>query len=232
MKYWETEHTISLPWVEVSCCYWWRYPNPYSKHVFSVDMLDSRVEGDKLYARRLIMKTNPLPSWGKHFFAARRVAVIEEVEVNRGNQELVWYTRNIGLVSFMATVERVTLKEKDTITQVRKQCWIDSSIFGFRSAIKKFGVDRYKKNCGPATLGLQMVVEEKLAKDKISKAVLLCGCESTSCQCGADFTTKGQVQGQRSQICETTLINESQSQGHIYKAVKKSFCDSGQGQIT
>ena len=29
------------------------------------------------------MKTNPLPSWGRHFFAARKVAVIEEVEVDR-----------------------------------------------------------------------------------------------------------------------------------------------------
>jgi len=230
MKYWETAHTIPLPWVEVSCGYWWRYPNPYSQHVFSVDMLDTRVEGDKLYARRLIMKTNPLPSWGKHFFAARRVAVIEEVEVNRGKQELVWYTRNIGLVSFMATVERVTLKEEDTVTNVRKQCWIDSSIFGFRSAIKKFGVDRYKKNCGPATLGFQMVLEEKLAKDHASKVGLSCGCEGKTCQCETNCTPKDQVQGQRSQMCETSLVNDSQ--GHIYQTVKKSFCDSGQGQIS
>ena len=63
------------------------------------DTLYSRLEGDTLYARRLIMKvihiiiititnmtimkTNPLPSWGKHFFSARRVAVIEEVMVDR-----------------------------------------------------------------------------------------------------------------------------------------------------
>ena len=29
--------------------------------------------------------------------------------------------------------------------------WIDSSIVGFRSAIRKFGIDRYKKNCVLAT---------------------------------------------------------------------------------
>ena len=61
----------------------------------------------------------------------------------------------------MATVERVTITPEEsnsTITKLFKECWIDSSIFGFRSAIKKFGVDRYKKNCGPATEGFNMVL--------------------------------------------------------------------------
>ena len=167
MKYWETEHSIPLAWHEVACGYWWRYPNPHSQHVFSVDTLDTRLEGDKLYARRLIMKTNPLPSWGKHFFNARKVAVIEEVEVDRDNHKLVWYTRNIGLQKFMATVERATLtKNSDEDTTVHKECWIESSIVGFRSAIKHFGVERYKSNCGPATRGFQMVVEENLKKQR------------------------------------------------------------------
>lgn len=113
------------------------------------------------------MKTNPLPSWGKHFFAARKVAVIEEVMIDRDRSELVWYTRNIGLQSFMATVERATLWNKSNEeTGVRKQCWIDSSIVGFRSAIKSFGVERYKSNCGPATQGFLYVLEEKLRKEK------------------------------------------------------------------
>ena len=67
------------------------------------------------------MKTNPLPSWGKHFFQARRVAVIEEVEVDRAAGTLTWYTRNIGLQKFMATVERATLSinSENTCTNVR-----------------------------------------------------------------------------------------------------------------
>ena len=61
----------------------------------------------------------------------------------------------------MATVERVTITPMESsslLTKLVKECWIDSSIFGFRSAIKKFGVDRYKKNCGPATEGFNMVL--------------------------------------------------------------------------
>ena len=166
MRYWETDDKISLSWPDLAAGYWWRYPNPQSSHVFSVDTLETRLEGDKLYARRLIMKTNPLPSWGKHFFSARRVAVIEEVEVDRSEGRLTWYTRNIGLTTFMATVERATLLSSGKETLVRKQCWIDSSIVGFRSAIKKFGVERYKKNCGPATDGFRLVVQQRLSKDR------------------------------------------------------------------
>jgi len=118
-------------------------------------------EGDFLYTRRLVLKTNSLPSWGKHFFSDAKVAVIEECMVDRTRPSLTWYTRNIGLTPFMATVERVTITPSENsslLTKILKECWIDSSIFGFRSAIKKFGVDRYKKNCGPATEGFNMVL--------------------------------------------------------------------------
>jgi len=192
MKYWETDHFIPLPWQNVACGYWWRYPNPFSKHVFSVDTLESRIDGDKLYSKRLIIKTNPLPSWGKHFFNARKVAVIEEVIIDRDQNTLVWYTRNIGLTVFMATVERVTLSEEQNGTGVRKQCWIDSSILGFRSAIKKFGLDRYKKNCGPATKGLQMVVEEKFNKDIVPNSIQN-NTESSSKIKHVDFNQSGLI---------------------------------------
>jgi len=234
MRYWETSHSIPLPWVDMACGYWWRYPNPQSQHVFSVDTLETRVDGDKLYAKRLIMKTNPLPSWGKHFFAARRVAVIEEVVVDRKKQELVWYTRNIALGMFMATVERVTLYPSDTVntiaaasapsvrvdgldTGVTKQCWIDSSILGFRSAIKKFGVDRYKKNCGPATLGFQGVVEEKLARDSL--AMLRLSEPSIQSTCEPDARL---VPGPVHQT------SKSVGSGEIYQAVKRSLYEPRQ----
>ena len=159
MRYWSTEHSLPHPWPSVAAGYWWRYPNPHSAHVFSVDTLEVRLQGDLLYTRRLVLKTNSLPSWGKHFFSDAKVAVIEECIVDRRAPSLTWYTRNIGLTPFMATVERVTLTPSTpSLTGALKECWIDSSILGFRSAIKKFGVERYKKNCGPATAGFCSVL--------------------------------------------------------------------------
>ena len=35
-------------------------------------------EGDLLYTRRLVLKTNSLPSWGKHFFSDAKVTVVND----------------------------------------------------------------------------------------------------------------------------------------------------------
>jgi len=163
LNFWETNHIHSYPWYQVAAGYWWRYPNQHSSHVFSVDTMESKIQEDgQLYTRRLIIKTNPLPSWGKHFFPARRVAVIEESIVDPKGHKLIWYTRNIGLDKFMSTVEKATLTRSPTNdqseTDVLKQVWIGSSIIGFRSAIRKFGTDRYKKNCVLATEGFETVL--------------------------------------------------------------------------
>jgi hypothetical protein len=161
MRFWETNHTHSFPWEKVSAGYWFRYPNQHSSHVFSVDTLTTEIVEGKLYCKRLIIKTNPLPSWGKHFFNARRVAVIEECIVDPRAKEHTWYVRNIGLNAFMATVEKARFYPdpiNPAITAIQKQCWIDSSIIGFRSAIRKFGIDRYKKNSVLATEGFETVL--------------------------------------------------------------------------
>ena len=48
--------------------------------------------------------------------------------------------------------------ESDTKTKVFKECWIESDIYGLRSAIKKFGIDRFKKNCSRASEGFEWVL--------------------------------------------------------------------------
>jgi hypothetical protein len=161
LNYWHTNHLHKYPWYQVAAGYWFRYPNQHSKHVFSVDTLESRIQDGKLYTRRIIIKTNPLPSWGKHFFPDGRVPVIEESIVDPHGNKLIWYTRNIGLGKFMSTVEKATLTPSNQCereTDVLKEVWIGSSIFGFRSAIKKFGIDRYKKNSILATEGFETVL--------------------------------------------------------------------------
>lgn len=163
-KYWETSHVHNYSWNEVASCYWSRYPNPNSKHVFSEDMLDVKVVNGRLHTKRLIIKSNKLPSWGEHLFKARRVALIEESIVDPINKTFVTYTRNIGLRIFMGVTERVTfrqLDEKTAAAAADKQVWIESDIYGLRSAIKKFGVDRFKKNCVAATQGFEWVMQKR-----------------------------------------------------------------------
>ena len=163
-KYWETVHKHNFPWEKVVQGYWKRYPNPNSSHVFSEDFWEVKVLDDgRLYTKRCIMKTNKLPSWGSHFFSAKRVPVTEETIVDARNKTLTTYTRNIGLRYFMGTTEKIVFrasKDSDEVTLAEKQVWIESSVFGFQSAIRSFGIDRFKKNCVAATNGFNWKLEE------------------------------------------------------------------------
>ena len=47
-------------------------------------------------------------------------------------------------------------------TKAKKEVWIESDCLGLRSAIKKFGVDRFKKNCAAATEGFEFVLQNKI----------------------------------------------------------------------
>ncbi len=160
-NYWKTKHELQFKWSQVVTGYWQRYPNPNSPHVFSEDILDVQVD-DKtgtLKTRRLIMKTNKLPSWGEHLFSTRRVVVVEEAIIDPKAKTMVTYTRNLNLRTFMGTTERATYRPKnDQVTEAFKEVWIESDIYGLRSAIKKFGTDRFKKNCVKATEGFDWVL--------------------------------------------------------------------------
>jgi len=39
-----------------------------------------------------------------------------------------------------------------------KEAWIESGIYGLRSAVKSFGVERFKANCQRATEGFNVVL--------------------------------------------------------------------------
>ena len=41
-----------------------------------------------------------------------------------------------------------------------KQAWVESNLYGLRSAIKSFGIERFKKNCRNATDGFNHVLEK------------------------------------------------------------------------
>lgn len=119
--YWKTNHQHNHSWHNVTSGYWSRYPNPQSSHVYTVDMLETKVVEGKLYTKRFILKNNPLPNWGEHFFKARRVGLIEECWVDPVNKTMVAYVRNIGLTKFMGTTEKATFVPNDTETTAKKR---------------------------------------------------------------------------------------------------------------
>ena len=53
----------------------------------------------------------------------------------------------------------------DISTKVKKEVWIESEVLGLRSAIRKFGMDRYKRNYIKAANGFEYVLKNQFTWD-------------------------------------------------------------------
>merc|ERR1712083_151296 len=73
------------------------------------------------------------------------------------------YTRSVGFGAFMTATEKVVYQaspENPQHTVAVKSAWAGPSFYGLRSAIKNFGIERFKKNCVKATWGFNHVLEK------------------------------------------------------------------------
>jgi len=159
MKYYTVDTIFKNPWNQVMAAVWQRYPNPYSRHVLSEDVIHRRVEGPLLFTKRLLIKTNPFPKWGQRFVHVRHVVIMEESILDRDGRILVTYTRNVGYASTVSAVEKCIYEssssEKDgEVTHLKREAWIDSQVRGFSTVLQRFGIERYKLNAHNASKGL------------------------------------------------------------------------------
>jgi hypothetical protein len=121
------------------------------------------INGTILYSRRFLTKTNKIPKWGERWLTgfARRVPLVEESYIDSENKTITTYTRNVGLSNFMTVAEKVVYKEcplDPNQTIAVKEAWVESRLYGLRSAIKNFGIERFKMNCVKATDGFNHVL--------------------------------------------------------------------------
>merc|ERR1712223_825949 len=143
-----------------------RYPNPFARHVLSEDTVHRELlTGGTLYTRRFITKTNKVPSWGEKYLSrlARKVPLMEESFIDTKEKIITMYTRSVGFGSFMTATEKVVYQassENPEHTVAVKSAWVESSFYGLRTAIKNFGIERFKKNCVKATEGFNYVLEK------------------------------------------------------------------------
>merc|ERR1719511_365805 len=97
------------------------------------------------------------------------VPLVEESHVDRDNRVITTYTRNVGLSMFMTATEKVRYEpnpDNPNETVALKEAWVESRLYGLRSAVKNFGVDRFKKNCVRATEGFNHVLNHLYEKQQ------------------------------------------------------------------
>jgi len=159
-KYYENSTLFNYNYEQVLQGFFKRYPNPFSSHVLSEDTVEREITKDgKLYSKRILTKTNPVPKWGERFFKAKFVCIVEESLVDPKTKTLTTYTRNIGYNKIMSVVEKVVYRsEASGRTVAYRSAWIDSQLFGFATAIRAFGCERFKKNCAKTVLGYNYIL--------------------------------------------------------------------------
>lgn len=103
--------TFAFPfkWEVVSTGFWVKYPNPYSSHVLSEDVISRHItEQNVLVTRKLLVKERNfhLPKWASQYVKNyKHVYVIEETFVDPNKHVLTSYTRNFSLNSLMVSIE-------------------------------------------------------------------------------------------------------------------------------
>lgn len=164
-KYYNTEHVHPYSFDQVAHAIFQRYPNPFARHVLSEDTVYREIiNGTTLYTRRFLTKTNKIPKWGERWLSGfrRSVPLLEESWVDTEARTITTYTRNVGLANFMSAIEKVVYKaspDNPNHTVAVKSAWVESNFYGLRSAIKSFGIERFKVNCVKATDGFNHVLE-------------------------------------------------------------------------
>ncbi|KAL7375877.1 hypothetical protein ABVT39_025879 [Epinephelus coioides] len=161
-RYFHSEVDIKSPWHQVLAAFWQRYPNPYSAHVLTEDVLYREVTpNNHLLSRRLLTKTNRLPGWAERVFPAhmsRAVYVLEDSIVDPQTHTLITKTWNLNHNTLMTVVERCLFEEdrsQPSWTKLRREAWILSAVYGLARPIQEFGLARFKSNQAKAMKGLE-----------------------------------------------------------------------------
>ncbi|XP_070850760.1 protein preli-like [Drosophila suzukii] len=154
-----TETVFDYSWKNVVVAYWNRYPNPSSAHVLTEDTIQREVRDGKLFSRRLLSKTNPVPKWGARFYNNLPVKIVEDSVLDPVKKTFTTFTRNLGMTKIMAIDEIVVYSEqKDGSTLAVRRAYISSQVFGFSRAIRAFGIERFKSNGNKASSGFNHVL--------------------------------------------------------------------------
>lgn len=109
-------YTFPFNWDIVVSGFWVKYPNPFSKHVISEDVI-SRTMTDKnvLVTKRLLVKERnfPIPKWAERYVTFKNVYVIEESYCDVESKTFMSFTRNFSSNSLMVRINcLLEFKEK------------------------------------------------------------------------------------------------------------------------
>ncbi|KAL1784708.1 PRELI domain-containing protein 1, mitochondrial isoform X2 [Sigmodon hispidus] len=122
VKWFLGQSVLQSSWDQVFAAFWQRYPNPYSKHVLTEDLVHREVTPDqKVLSLRLLTKTSRMTRWAERLFPAKfahSVYILEDSVVDPQNQTMTTFTWNVNHVRLM--VEFGLARFKSNVTKTVK----------------------------------------------------------------------------------------------------------------
>ncbi|XP_026864421.2 PRELI domain containing 1a [Electrophorus electricus] len=165
VKYFTCSGFLKGTWDQVFLAFWQRYPNPYSNHVLTEDIVFREVTPDScLVSRRLLTKTSRAPRWAEKFLPAHRACkayIVEDSIVDPQSRTMVTLTWNISHAYLMSVEERCVYgvnPDNSNWTEIKREAWISSNLYGLSKAVQEFGLARFKTSVTKTIKGFEYVL--------------------------------------------------------------------------
>lgn len=149
-----------------------KYPNPYVKHILSIDTIDRHVneEGNKLFTTRLIKKQGKLPLWVSYLIGATGGPKINEswlVEysvVDRSTLTMKTYVKNLDHIKLLQVEERTTYQWNNEIkaTQVNSRVTFSCNAIqqlSLKEKIENMAKSKFEESVKKSRLGMSLVMQ-------------------------------------------------------------------------
>lgn len=163
VQIYKNSHVYDHDFKTVSFAYLNRYPNPYARHVLSIDTLDNHVdELGNLIITKLMVKTGRLPVFIKPFLGTDLQSwIIEKTIINPRTNQLLTYSANIDHRKFIKVEEYLTYSQVgENSTEVRGKVLFSSNFVGFKQKIEDWSRNRFTSNIDKSRHGLTHVMNE------------------------------------------------------------------------
>ncbi|XP_072294061.1 PRELI domain containing 1a [Eucyclogobius newberryi] len=165
VKYFCCADLLKATWDQVCVAFWQRYPNPYSNHVLTEDIIFREVTPSNcLISRRLLTKTSRAPRWMERYLPKKMSSlayIIEDSIVDPQKRTITTLTWNITHARLMSVEERCEYginSENGSWTQIKREAWISTNVYGLSRPIQEFGLARFKTSITKTMKGFEYVM--------------------------------------------------------------------------
>ncbi|KAI8994366.1 PRELI-like family-domain-containing protein [Gaertneriomyces semiglobifer] len=186
MKLFQTEHLFAHPWCTMTLANWRKYPNEYSSHVLSVDVLSRDIDPQSgiLTTERLLCCKQSAPSFVRKLFHVPEVAYFREVSIlDPRSQTYTASSVNLSMRQFMKLEERCEYRADPDHPEGRTVFTQTAAVSAMgvlsyaAKLIEEAAVKSYHNNAARGKKGLETIIDKVVEEAKMMEKGLIEGIE-------------------------------------------------------